>query len=371
MANGRPPRFAMLETLREYGLLRLQERGELAEAEDRFFHYFLQKAETVGQQIRVTAVDRPAAPLAELDAELVNFQVALQWAAAATADNNLGLRLAVALYDYWETQGYYSEADRWLELFLARSTEPSTLRVKALANASLVARFLERPEKSRSLLEEAITLAYRLEDENIIAFALHHLGQHEGTLSNYAAATGYFHQALEIYRRLERPETAGRVLGSLALAFMRQDKYDEAEAAYRESLAIRRQLGDEPGISHSLHGLAQIAHLQGNLDQARTLLIESLRLRYRWGHRRHLSNTLNSLGLVAIAQGRTAEGVRLLGLTQAIWQEVGMQTIPPEHTQSLALARDALGDEAVQTLLQEGQHASLETLLQQLESVIG
>lgn len=366
VSAGRPPRFTMLETLREYGLLRLQERGELAEAEARFFDYYLQKAETLGRQLRVTADQRPIAPLAELDAELVNFQVALQWAAATAADKSLGLRLTRALYDYWETRGYYSEADRWLELFLARSTEPSALRVKALADASLVARFLEQPEKSRALLEETIALANELGDEKILAFSLHHLGQHEGTQSNYAAAAAYFYQALSIYQQLDWPEAAGRVLGSLALALMRQDKYEEAGEIYQEALAIRRRLGDEPGVSHSLHGLAQIAHLQGNLDQARLLLLDSLRLRYRWGHRRHLSNTLDSLGQVAVAQGRPAEGVRLLGLAQTIWQEVGIQTIPAEHNQCLALAGDVLGPEAVQALLEEGRQLPLEAILQQL-----
>jgi len=357
------PRFSMLETLREYGLERLQEMGILPSAQKQFANYYLQQAEMLAQQLHEGS--EQLSTLIEMDRESANFQAALRWAVSAVADETIGLRFCLALYVYWETRGHYSEGGRLMVEALDRATNPSVLRAKVLANASLIFRSTGYPDKALALLEEAIALWEKLGDENGLANGLHHLGQHYGMQFDYETAAAQFRRALEIFRRLNKQSAIARVLGSLGLAQLRQGAYDEAEASYRESLEIRQQLGEEHGISHSLHGLAQTARLKGDLDQAEQLLRDSLRLRYQWGHRRHLANTLDSLGELLVEKGSAPDGLRLLGVAMKMWREMGIAQADSEQAQAMAMAtaEAMLGREAVEQLLAEGERLSLEQAL--------
>jgi predicted ATPase/transcriptional regulator with XRE-family HTH domain len=359
-------RFYMLETLREYGLERLQEWGLLLTAQNQFAHYYLQQAEMLAQRLHEEP-EQQLSMLGEIDRELANFQAALRWATNAAADETICLRFCVALYIYWETRGHYSEGSRLMVEALNRATAPSSERARVLASASLLFRWIGHSDKALALLEEAIALCEQLGDEMSLASGVHHLGQHYGMELDYAAAAAQFGRSLEIYRRLGKPSAVARVLGSLGQAQLRQGAYDEAEKSYGEALEIRQQLREEHGISHSLHGLGQCALLRGDLPQAEKMFQEALRLRYRWGHRRHLSNTFDLLGKLRVAQGNIPEGVRLMGLARGMWREMGLREIgTDEH---MAAARTVLGDELMAQYLAEGETLSVEQALKIVEAL--
>lgn len=364
---GNECRFYMLETLREYGLERLQEMGILPTAQKQFADYYLQQAEMLAQQLYEGP--EQLSMLIEMDKESANFQAALHWAVSAAADETICLRFCVALYIYWETRGHYSEGSRLMVEALNRATAPSSWRAKVLASVSLLFRWIGYTDKALALLEEAIALCEQLGDETSLASGVHHLGQHYGMQLDYAAAAAQFRRSLEIYRRLGKPSAVARVLGSLAQAQLRQGAYDEAESSYREALEIRQQLREEHGISHSLHGLAQTARLRGNLDQAEQLFRDSLHLRYRWGHRRHLANTLDALGELLVEKGCIPDGLRLLGVAMKMWREMSISQADFDHMHIMGIAEATLGREVVGQLLTEGERLSLEQALMIVETL--
>ena len=357
-ATGEPPRFHMLETLREYGLERLQVWGIFAAAQERFALYFLQRLEALAPRLQAGA-EQQLATLAVMDQEYANYLTALNWATSAAADETIGLRFCLALYTYWETRGYYGEAIRRQLAVLARATTPATIRATLLANTSQMLRWTGDPDRALALLTEAIALCEQLGDEVGLATALHHLGQHYGHLFEYGNAAAQFRRSLEIYRRQDKQAAVARVLGSLGLALMRQGLYDEAEAAYREALGIRQQLNDQHGQSHGFHGLGQCAFARGDLEQAETMLREALRLRWRWGHRRHLANTLDLLGKVYIEKGYVPDGVRLLGLSGKMLREMAVQMPNRDPDRYMITAQATLGPEMLAQHLAEGGNMSL------------
>ena len=357
-ATGEPPRFHMLETLREYGLERLQVWGIFAAAQERFALYFLQRVEALAPRLQEGA-EQQLATLAVMDQEYANYLTALNWATSAAADETIGLRFCLALYTYWETRGYYGEAIRRQLAVLARATTPATIRATLLANTSQMLRWTGDPDKALALLTEAIALCEQLGDEVGLATALHHLGQHYGHSFEYGNAAAQFRRSLEIYRRLDKQAAVAKVLGSLGLALMRQALYDEAEAAYREALHIRQQLNDQHGQSHGFHGLGQCAFARKDLEQAETMLREALRLRWRWGHRRHLTNTLDLLGKVYIEKGCVPDGVRLLGLTEKMLREMDLQMPNRDPDRYMTTAQSVLGPEMMAQHLAEGGNMSL------------
>jgi hypothetical protein len=68
-----------------------------------------------------------------LEVEHDNIRAALSWALEQEDADELGLRLAGALWLFWEGHGHYGEGNSWLEQMLARGNEASvTARAKAL-----------------------------------------------------------------------------------------------------------------------------------------------------------------------------------------------------------------------------------------------
>jgi predicted ATPase/class 3 adenylate cyclase len=83
-------RYQMLETIGEFALERLEERGELEELRRRHAEYYLERARAVERLIRSP---RAARALDELERDHGNLRVALEWLSAGTSDRPL--RLAV------------------------------------------------------------------------------------------------------------------------------------------------------------------------------------------------------------------------------------------------------------------------------------
>src|SRR5215813_7612663 len=70
----------------------------------------------------------------------------------------------------------------------------------------------------------------------------------------------------------DHPDTAAS-LNNLALLYVLQGKYGEAEPLYKRALAIReRRLGaDHPDTATSLHNLAELYRSQGKYEEAEPL----------------------------------------------------------------------------------------------------
>jgi predicted ATPase len=111
------PRFATLETIREYAGERLVAAGDEERVRERCWDYFLELAEeaepkSVGAQ--------QAKWLRRLDEEHDNLRSALDWS-LAQAGSEGGLRLCGALQRFWWTRGYLSEGREWCTRVLGKA----------------------------------------------------------------------------------------------------------------------------------------------------------------------------------------------------------------------------------------------------------
>jgi predicted ATPase len=129
-------RYRMLETLRAYGLDRLDERGETCHLRQRHAAYFLTLVESAGDLLRAA---EQTAWLQRLETEQGNTMTALRWSIEQD-DAETAMRLAGALYPMWDRQGQYSISRPWLDRVLAMQgpVQPRT-RARALLGAGLAA----------------------------------------------------------------------------------------------------------------------------------------------------------------------------------------------------------------------------------------
>jgi predicted ATPase len=113
------PRFAMLETIREYALERLTSSGEVEEVQRKHAQYYLTLAEATQPQVSVPwdEVDWWS-KFTRIEREHDNLRAALGWA-VQNLEVETGARLAIALWWFWIERGYLSDGRRWMETILA------------------------------------------------------------------------------------------------------------------------------------------------------------------------------------------------------------------------------------------------------------
>jgi predicted ATPase len=168
------PRFAMLETIREYALEQLAMRGEDAAIRARHAAYYLQLAEAAVPQLR--GPDQ-ARWLDWLEADHDNLRAACEWYLESGAVEE-GLRLTAALHWFWDRRGYLDDGRPRLQAALAAAasiTRPSDALLRARAWALVGAAALAFDQGDRNavsiLAEESAALFQQLGDRGGLVLA--------------------------------------------------------------------------------------------------------------------------------------------------------------------------------------------------------
>lgn len=160
-------RIDMLETVREYAIEQLTVAGELERAQQRHAEYYL----AVGEQVANPRLDDANGPalMAELERDHDNLRAALRWMLdGGPAD--AAVRLAGALWSFWEKRGHWSEGVRWLASALVLEDGVSgAARARALVGLAIMHR--ERSEYARAaqLASESVQLQRELNDPTLSA----------------------------------------------------------------------------------------------------------------------------------------------------------------------------------------------------------
>ena len=146
-------RYRLLETMRDYGLERLAERGDLERMQRQHAAHYLEFAEDAAPRLvgadELERFDR-------VDGELANLRAALAFL-RDSGDVAGYLRLAEALGRFWHIVGLYREGLAWLTSALAIGpAAPSRRRAETLALAANMAILLDRYDDAFALLDDSI-----------------------------------------------------------------------------------------------------------------------------------------------------------------------------------------------------------------------
>jgi serine/threonine-protein kinase PknK len=273
------PRFRMLETIREFALERLAERGELAT----FIHYHaLCYAEEVEAAVPGLQNRRQFATINQLEAAHENIRAALsRTLEGGTADlQKVGVTLSGRLWRFWLLRNYLTEGLKWLELALQAGGREDA---QVLHGAGVL--YCERGEcvRAEGFLEKSIALFGAAGDTASVAYAQNDLG----------------------------------------FAFLSQGDYPKAATLCQGSLSEFRRLGNQWGIASALNNLGLIALSQGNAEEATDLCQQSLTLFEKVGDKWGMALALNNLGLAALPQGNYEQANELVEKSLALFRELG------------------------------------------------
>jgi predicted ATPase len=299
---GGESRFGMLETIREYGLERLETAGETEMIRHRHAEFFLSLAETIERECQ----DRQAQ--AHLTAELDNLRAVFAWSHAPSSHDaqqrtELELRLAAALSFFPFVDNHFHELRGWLVTALLCVTAPIATRAKVLWGAGLAAIVLGDYQSARSELEESVALCRTVSDQRQLAAALRELCLVAMAQGDFTAAQRYGEESVALYRSLDRQPDLAIALENLASTFAHQRNLTTARTLFEEQLALARWLDDASQRSGALVGLGWVARLQDDYATARTHFADALAIRRILGENWMIAEALDLLGEVLEQQG--------------------------------------------------------------------
>ncbi len=312
--------------------------------------------------------------------------------------------LGGALQWFWHNSGYWREGRSWIESTLALTSpgESTESRAAALTAAALCNWCLGDFTGARAQAEESLTIYRELGDRRGIGRSLHGLGVLAAAENNMASARALIKEGLSLAEavgdrpfvglalsnlgtfaiqandeataksRIEESRRVWQELGSrecLSLAWSglgdlarSRGRYAEAAAHYRESLDLIGDAGLPGWRAEYLVNLGHVTHCQGDDRGATELFTEALVLFQRLGDLRGMAECVAGLA-VLIGETQPERAARLIGSATAAVEGIGTRLSPSnqdDHENSLARARDCLGDEVFEAAWAQGRTVTLE-----------
>jgi predicted ATPase/DNA-binding CsgD family transcriptional regulator len=364
--GGEPePRFAMLATVREYGLERLTDCGEEEETRRRHADYCLSPVDQAGADV---AHRTESLWQERLEAEHDDLRAALAW--ALDYEPRTALRLAGRLWPFWRDWGYWSEGRRWLERALA--ADPSAApreRARVLCGAgALAAR--QDDAAALPLLVESVALWRPIGDQTGLGEALIELGMYQENRGEIAAAREAWEEALALARARDDQRGVAelvKLFGGLALE---EGDLERARELFEQALTLNRQGGDTGSGAAALMNLGIIAGLQGDQTQAAPLFEEAVGLFRAAGAKVGLAYALLNLASTVQEQGDVERAAGMIKESLGLAQELGDRQAIAFGLEAIAASAAALGQPAIAARLVAGADALREAVGVPLPTVL-
>ena len=402
--------YRLLETVRLYARERLDAAGDGEGVRRRHRDWYLQFAESVEPALQGPALE---SWLRRLEAEHDNIRAALDWCRTSEPLPEYALRLAGAMWHFWEVRGYWTEGREWLEGALKRGAGLDIpARAKALNGAANLAFFQGDFPRASALGTESLALSRRLGDKRAIASCLNVLGLEACRLEkydqaarmgeeslalskevgdtwgaagahlilglvargqgDYARAAPLLEEGVAQFRRLGDNWAIALALNDLGLVLREMGEYERSRALLDEALALFRELGDRWGIAFSLANLGIVSWNRAEHGRAAALFNESLSLRTVLGDRRGISTSLTGLGTVAAAQGRPEAAAVLLGAAEALREALGIPPPPfirDDYDRQVAGVREQLGEPLFAAAWQRGRAMTMDQAIEYARTI--
>ncbi len=398
------PRFAMLETIREYASECLIESGEQSATRRAHAAYCLVLAEEGNPEL--SPADRTRW-LTQCDVEIDNFRFALDWL-FQTLDLDWGLRLCVALFRFWDMREHLSEGRARLEtvLRLAGAKRPKE-RARVLHFIGALATAQGDYPAAQHFLEQSLSLYEELGDHSGVAASLNALAVSARDRGDYSSAERNFERSLACWRMLSDRLAIARCLHNLANVVKVRGDYPRARWALRQATDIFEELGDSSGAAWSINQQGDIARATGDMAAARGLYQRALsafreagdpwgsarsltdlgyigcergdhlagHVAYRealeifavLGHRRGMARVLEGYACLALAQGHAARALTLAAAAAHLRRLIGAPLPQAEQSKldrTLLPAWKSLSEPEGKGAWAEGSAMSLEKAIQ-------
>jgi len=301
-------RYVLLETLREYALARLDERGEIDRWNDRLLQWAMTRVEYVEESLRRPAQD---AALQSVGADAVTLRAAMNWA-DTSGDELAALRIASAV-----PVGFAGERRQIITSLLERlgsGIEPwfAGHAYSALGNIA----FEQSDWAASSEAHAASGEQFRLAGSARNAAWATYFGVHPAWgAGDLPKADALVRQSIDGFRGDGDAMGLGNALGDAALL---TTDLDEAERLIAEGDELLRAIGGQIGIAHSVECRGIIAYDRDELADAAAFVAEAIEIYRSNGNLGCCSHALESAAVIVGQAGQPETATELLGAAEEL-----------------------------------------------------
>lgn len=281
-------RFSLLESLREYGLERLEDDSALRDIlRERHKNYFLEFTE---RQAPLLAGSGQSEAVEALGREAANIRVARELTLSQNGPQNAAFaaQFGVALRRFWSIRGWLREGQGYFDRVIARENEIAdpALRAKLLIDAGLLGWSGPRAKQAIAYFERCVALCREF--------------QFDGA-----------------------KEAEAKALNGLGMVAYGQGDLDKADSYYEQSLALRRTLGDTQGLAGLLTNMGIQSLERGDYEQAMNRFQEALPLREAKGDKEMVANLWNCVGAAAEGAGDLTKAQTAFSTSREAFERLG------------------------------------------------
>jgi tetratricopeptide (TPR) repeat protein len=398
-------RLWMLETVREYGIEKLEQTGAADEFRQRHAEYVRRLCEQAeGPLTGEERGEEEYSWIDRLQEENGNLRTALAWSLEA-GQHELALQIAAAAAWFWHGRNY-TEGRTWLSRVLdATKQQVSVARARALTMAAMLASAQgdERQAlkvnaealaqcrqvgytrgEARCLLNQtysALVLADDLErvqelaaDARAVAITTGSaalIGDAVGVMAaviaeggDYRTAHALSEEALMWKRKTRAPSWIGVGLMNVGWFATFEGKHRRARQALEEALTLSRHKGS---IANCHTNLGVVGLSEGKPDEAAAAFRRALILCRELGERRTSAEALRGIAATAAASDAPNRAAFLAGVADGLLEDAGGRLADSERLMEdryLVTARSALGNAAWNSAWAQGRATPLEEAIE-------
>jgi predicted ATPase/class 3 adenylate cyclase len=305
-------RFWMLETIREFAAERLDESDGAEKVRRRHAEFFRDLSESANLMNESEGEQRHDLVLPEQN----NIRAALDW--AHEADPVLGLRIAVALENYWTTNTPAEGKRRFTTLLERAADIPPELRGLAFRCRGSSTYNMGDFEEGTRDYERALTEFRRLGDGLRVGIMLFRLAVEANRVGDRPKARAHLEESLNLCRGHKKTE--GQILSLLGHFAFDEGRPEEAFELLERSAELCRQSGFRWWEKNVLQSIAKYALMLERPTEAVAPAREGLAIAHEIGDRQGM---VGGLALLAWHAAQTGSGERAGRLWGAIDAEEG------------------------------------------------
>ncbi len=342
----RDARFEMLEIIREFGLEQLEASGEAAAV--RHAHAAAVMAFAEASMLVLWTSLWPFWGLGRIDDELGNVRAALTWAQAqGSSGAEFVLRIAGALWPYFQFRGLLAEARAWLRGAVAYEDAPEWPRAFGLVALGMICWIGGDDEAAETYLLEATELNRQIGHDVGVARALFFRALVAWRREQYATMAALLNEALPLFREWE--DSVGGAVCLLAhgvLARLHQEPV-RARELFDGAHALAASVGYRWGMATARYYAGEVMRDQGEVVEAARLLTEALAGYWAQGDAWGSGAVMSALAVMAAGHGELVDAARLFGAADTLLTKAGAFLPPTElvaYSQIAARVRGTLGD---------------------------
>jgi len=355
---GEVPRYWLLETLRQYGRLRLRDLGEETTMRKRHFDWILALAKSVG------AWDsRQAKMVNHMYQERDNLWAALDFCLTQPGEVTAAAELAQDLMVYWECRGPWRDVYRVL-MSLAELAPPDSLpRARLLWVAATTATAQNDYAGCGELSRESLRIGKLVKDDEVVAWSSFLLSVSRLSAGDAAGATELAQSALSLTRLMKLKLIEMQTLNVLCMIAVALREPDRAVQFGEQAMAISRECGELWDRGYVLNFMSQARWMRGERERAENEAKEGAICKHALDDRNGLAFLLETLAWMAAESGAHQRAATLLGAAEHVRE---LSFLPShsinqeQHEHSVAIAVQEMGKSAFDAAFARGRAMTID-----------